>query len=184
MTDQTTPKALRGRSRLAFAAAGLLVIGGAAGAVTVAATRPSVSMAPANPVAIRSLADTGIVTIRGRVAEIYGNKFVMQDPSGRALVDLGREGENGTLVSGGQTVTVQGRFEQGFVDAAFLVGANGKVAALGPVGGPREHGRDGRDGPHGRHRPDRDGPDGEAGPPPAVGAPAPAAPAAAPSPAA
>ncbi|MEG3178994.1 hypothetical protein U1872_22520, partial [Sphingomonas sp. RB3P16] len=43
------------RNRLALAAAGLLVVGGAAGAVTVAATRPSVTMAPATPIAIRSL---------------------------------------------------------------------------------------------------------------------------------
>ena len=59
------------RNRLALAAAGLLVVGGAAGAVTVAATRPSVTMAPATPVAIRSLQSDGIVTIRGTVAEIY-----------------------------------------------------------------------------------------------------------------
>ena len=85
------------RNRLALAAAGLLAVGGAAGAVTVAATRPSVTMAPATPVAIRSLQSDGIVTIRGTVAEIYGNKFVMADPTGRALVDLGREGVKPTV---------------------------------------------------------------------------------------
>ncbi len=163
------------RNRLALAAAGLLVVGGAAGAVTVAATRPSVTMAPATPVAIRSLQSDGIVTIRGTVAEIYGNKFVMADPTGRALVDLGREGEDGALVTAGQPVTIQGRFEHGFVHASFLVGAGGKVTALGPIGGPPRGphgpGRDGpgRDGP-GRDGPGRDGPDGDRGP----GAPPPA----------
>lgn len=143
------------RNRIALAAAGLLVVGGAAGAVTVAATRPSVTMAPATPVAIRSLQSDGIVTIRGTVAEIYGNKFVMADPTGRALVDLGREGEDGTLVAAGQPVTIQGRFEHGFVHASFLVGAGGKVTALGPLGGPPR----GHHGPG--HGPDRDGgPDG------------------------
>ena len=159
------------RNRLALAAAGLLAVGGAAGAVTVAATRPSVTMAPATPVAIRSLQSDGrsggIVTIRGTVAEIYGNKFVMADPTGRALVDLGREGEDGTLVTAGQPVTIQGRFENGFVHAAFLVGAGGKLTALGPIGGP----------PHGPSGPGRDGPGGPGGPgappPPAGMAPPP-----------
>ncbi len=165
------------RNRLALAAAGLLVVGGAAGAVTVAATRPSVTMAPATPIAIRALQSDGIVTIRGRVAEKYGNKFVMADSTGRALVDLGRDGEGGNLVAAGQPVTIQGRFEDGFVHASFLVAPGGKVTALGPVGGPRHgpHGP-GRDGPDG---PGRDGPGGPdrgpgAPPPPSAGmAPAP-----------
>jgi uncharacterized protein YdeI (BOF family) len=155
------------RNRLALAAAGLLVVGGAAGAVTVAATRPSVTMAPATPVAIRSLQSDGIVTIRGTVAETYGNKFVMTDRTGRALVDLGREGEGSNLVTVGQPVTIQGRFEDGFVHASFLVAPGGKVTALGPVGGPPRGphgpGGPGRDGP-GRDGPGRDGPDGPSGP--------------------
>jgi uncharacterized protein YdeI (BOF family) len=161
MTEQShaTPKRFDfRRNRLALAAAGLLVVGGAAGAVTVAATRPSVTMAPAMPIAIRSLQSGGIVTIRGRVAEIYGNKIVMADPTGRALVDLGREGEDGNLVTAGQPVTIQGRFEHGFVHASFLVGAGGKVTALGPLGGP-PHGHHGRG-----HGPNRDDSDRDGGP--------------------
>lgn len=132
--------------------AGLLALGGATGAVVVAETRPSVSMAPAAPVAIRSLSSIGIVTIRGRVAEVYGNKFVMQDGTGRALVDTGREGDERQLVVVNQPVTVQGRFDRGFVNAAFLVGPDNKVLALGPLAGP----------PHGPH----DGPDPGPGAPP------------------
>ncbi|MEO9132651.1 MAG: hypothetical protein ABI240_15790 [Sphingomonas sp.] len=148
------------RSGLMLAAAGLVALGGAAGAVVVSQTRPSVTMAPATPVAIRSLGSSGIVTIRGRVAEIYGNKFIMADPSGRALIDTGREGDDRQLVTAGESVTVQGQFDRGFMHAAFLVGPDNKVTALGPLGGPpRAHG-----GP--RHGPD-DGPDG---PPPPPGA--------------
>ena len=175
MSEHPTTRSKFRRNRLAIAAAGLLVGGGAAGAVTVAATRPTVTMAPATPVAIRSLQSDGITTIRGTVAEVYGSKFVMADRTGRALVDLGREGESGTLVTAGQPVTVQGQFDQGFVHAAFLVDARGKVTALGPVGGP-PHGRPGPgpDGP-GRDGPDRgpgrDGPDG--GPRGGPGAPPP-----------
>jgi len=137
--------------------AGLLAVGGVAGAVVMAETRPSVSMAPARPVAIGSLSSAGIVTIRGRVAEVYGNKFVMADGTGRALVDTGREGDERRLVAVDQPVTVQGRFERGFVHAAFLVGPDNKVLALGPLAGPRR-------GPH-------DGPDrGPGVPPPPPGA--------------
>ena len=147
------------RGNLALVGAGLLALGGAAGAVVMAETRPSVSMAPATPVAIRSLSSTGIVTIRGRVAEIYGNKFIMADASGRALVDTGREGDDRQLVTAGEPVTVQGRFDRGFVHAAFLIGPDSKVVALGPLAGPPH-------GPHGRRGPDG-GPDG---PPPPPGA--------------
>ncbi len=148
------------RNHPALAAVALLALGGGAGAVAMHATRPSVTMAPAAPVAIRSLASGGIVTIRGRVAEIYGNKFIMADASGRALVETGREGEDGRLVTAGEPVTVQGRFERGFVHAGFLVGPDNKVTALGPLGGP----------PHGGHGP-RHGPDdGPWGPPPPPGA--------------
>ena len=161
------------RNKLGLFAVGLLALGGAAGAVVMAETRPSVSMAPANPVAIRSLSSSGIVTIRGRVAEIYGNKFIMADASGRALVDTGREGEGAGLVTAGEPVTVQGRFDHGFVHAAFLVAPGNKVIALEPLDGPphRHHGP--HDGPD--RGPDRgfDGPppgpdgDGVAPPPPA-----------------
>lgn len=173
---------LRNPRSAALAAIALLVVGGGAGAVAMHATRPPVSMAPATPVPIRSLSSSGIVTIKGRVAEIYGNKFIMQDASGRALVDTGREGESGGLVTAGEPVTVQGRFDRGFVHAAFLVGPDNKVTALAPLGGPHEG--FGRHGP--RHGPD-DGPgalppgadrDGDASPPPPVaasGAPAPVA---------
>ncbi|KQN03004.1 MULTISPECIES: hypothetical protein [Sphingomonas] len=150
------------RNRLALAAASLLIVGGAAGAVTIAATRPSVTMVPATPTAIRSLQSDGIVTIRGTVAETYGNKFVMADRTGRALVDLGREGEGSNLVATGQPVTIQGRFEDGFVHASFLVAPGGKVTALGPVGGP-PRGPHGPGGP-GRDGPGRDGPGGPGGP--------------------
>lgn len=152
---------LRSPRSAALAAVALLAVGGGAGAVAMQATRPSVSMAPATPVAIRSLSSSAIVTVKGRVAEIYGNKFVMADATGRALVDTGREGEGGGLVKAGEPVTVQGRFDRGFIHAAFLVGPDSKVLALGPLGGPpHEHG-----GP--RHEPEN-GPGAPPTPPPAA----------------
>lgn len=145
------------RGRLGLAAAALLALGGAAGAVVVAETRPTVTMAPATPVAIRALSSGDIVTVRGRVAEIFGNKVIVADATGRALVDLGREGDDRALVTVGETVTVQGRFERGSIHAAFLVGADARVLALAPLAPP----------PHGPHGPrDRHGPDAPPPPPP------------------
>ncbi|MGC8064272.1 hypothetical protein, partial [Salmonella enterica] len=72
---------------------------------------------PVAPVAIQALAPSGATAIKGEVAEIFGNKFVVQDGTGRALVETGREGEGGGLVAKGETVTVQGRFETGFLHA-------------------------------------------------------------------
>ncbi len=168
----------RGRPAILAGALGLFVVGGGAGALAVEANRPSVTMAPATPVAIRTLTndDDSIVTIRGRVAEIYGDKFVIADASGRALIETGREGEDGTLVGVGQPVTVQGRFDRGTLHAAFLVGADGKVKALGPLGRPPHD----RGGPGGPDRGPGAGPDRAPPPPPPAGA----APVATPAPAA
>ncbi|MET0935178.1 MAG: hypothetical protein ABWX83_04270, partial [Luteibacter sp.] len=160
--NQPPVRGLRGKAAAAVAGIALLAVGGGVGAAAMHATRPSITMAPATPVAIRSLKSDGIVTIKGHVAENFGNKFIIQDQSGRALVETGREGEDGKLVTVGELVTVQGQFDDGFVRAAFLVGPDAKVVALGPLGGP--HGAPDRHGP--RHGPE-DGPDG---PPPPPGA--------------
>ena len=165
-----------GRKGMAAIGAALLVLGGGAGAMVMAQTRPSVTMAPAAPVPIRSLSSSGIITIRGQVAEIYGNKFVMADGTGRALVDTGREGDEKTLVTAGQAVTVQGRFDRGFVHAAFLVGPDSKVVALGPLGGPPRPPHDGpHHGPEGAPPPPPPATAGNGAPPPPPAAPAPAA---------
>jgi uncharacterized protein YdeI (BOF family) len=158
--NQRSHRGLRGKATAAMAAFALLAFGGAVGAVAMHGMRPSVTMAPVKPVAINALQAGNIVTIKGRVAEIYGNKFIVQDAGGRALVETGREGEDGKLVAPGEPVVVQGRFEQGFVRAAFVVGPDSKVVALGPLGGPHEgHERHGPK--HGPDRPPEQGPDAD-----------------------
>jgi len=165
-TEATKPSRLPKRTRIALFGAALIAVGGAAGAVAVSATRPSVEMAPVTPTPIRSLTESdSIVTLKGRAAEIFGNKFIMMDGSGRALIDTGRAGEDKALVAVGQPVTVQGRFEHGQVHASFLIGADGKVVSLRPMGPP--HGARGlreERGPHGPRA--DDGPRGDAPPPP------------------
>ena len=72
------------------------------------------------PAPITAMQDWSPVAVKGQVAEIFGNKFVIQDDSGRALVETGRQGEGGELVAKSETVTVQGRFEHGFIHAVAI----------------------------------------------------------------
>lgn len=138
------------RITLGIGAAVLLGVGAAGGAGAVQAMRPSVEMAPtiATPAA-RLSAASGVVTVKGRVVEVFGDRFVVQDSSGRTMVAAGREGRGTVAV--GQPVTVQGRFDDGQLRASYIVDAAGKVVAVGPRG----PGRDGT-GPH--RGPDHDGP--------------------------
>ncbi|MCJ2108751.1 DNA-binding protein [Methylobacterium sp. E-041] len=94
------------------------------------------STMPIAPVAISTLVPSGGIAAKGEVAEIFGNKFVLQDGTGRALVETGRQGEDGKLVAKGEIVTVQGRFENGFLHAAVLTHGDGNRVLLGPAGGP------------------------------------------------
>jgi uncharacterized protein YdeI (BOF family) len=67
------------------------------------------------PAPIAQLKDATPVAIKGQVAEVFGNKFIVQDDSGRILVDAGPRGESGKPVAKGEAVTVQGHFENGFI---------------------------------------------------------------------
>ena len=101
---------------------------------------PTAAYASLPPVAIAAMADESTVEIKGQVAEIFGNKFVLQDAGGRALVETGRQGEEAALVTKDEAVTVQGHFEHGFIHAAFIVHGDGKIVALQPPHGPPSHG--------------------------------------------
>lgn len=149
------------RLRLGIGAAVLLAMGVAGGAGAVSLTRPSIEMAPTVPVAIGKLAaSSGIVTVKGRVVEVFGDRLVLQDASGRTMIDIGRD--PGITPTVGQSLTAQGRYDDGQFRASYLVDQNGVVTAIGPAGGRPPHG------PEGRDRPFRDGPP----PPPPPGAPA------------
>ncbi len=87
---------------------GALALPLAFGAVGLSLARNgTVTPTPVAPVAIQALVPSGAIAVKGDVAEIFGNKFVVQDPTGRALVETGREGEGGKLVAKGESVTVQ-----------------------------------------------------------------------------
>jgi hypothetical protein len=103
-------------------------------AVALQARRPTmVLLAPAP---ITSMHDWSEVAVKGQVAEVFGNKFIVQDDSGRALVDTGRSRESGNLVAKSETVTVQGRFEHGSIHAQAISHPDGRNDFVAPPGAP------------------------------------------------
>lgn len=166
------------RRSLATGALAVVLIAGAAlgaGGTRLAQNWQPRSVMLLQPAPIDKMAERSPVAIKGDVAEVFGNKFVVQDGSGRALVDTGPRGEGRTLVARGETVTVQGRFDRGVVHAEVLAHADGRNEAFGPP----DHGPMGPKGPKGpkdgpgaradRGPPppaDRDARDGDAPPPP------------------
>ncbi|MCI1142245.1 hypothetical protein MOP88_07920 [Sphingomonas sp. WKB10] len=139
-----------------WAALGAVVVlaASAGGAGAMAMTRPSIEMAPTVATPIAKLASSsGIVTVKGRVAEVFGNRIVVQDGSGRAMIDAGPDGASNLTT--GAPVMVQGRYDQGQLRAQFLVGPNGAVEAVGPAHPP-----------HGAGAPPPPPGAGPAGPPP------------------
>jgi uncharacterized protein YdeI (BOF family) len=147
-------------------AAAILVAGAALGA---GGTRLAQNWQPPRvmllqPAPIGDMREATPVAVKGEVADVFGNKFIVQDGSGRALVDTGPRGEDRTIVAKGETVTVQGRFDRGVVHAQILAHADGRNEAFGPPGpkgGPKDDPRDGPRGPKGPKgglHADRDGP--------------------------
>ena len=154
---------LQGKAPLAAAAAVLIALGAGGGAAAVSMTRPTVTMAPTNPTAIAKLASTsGIVSAKGRVTEVFGDRFVVQDRTGRAMV----AGSRDAMPSVGSNVLVQGRYDDGVMHAQYLVDPNGSVVSVGPPP-PRPGAGPRGDGPP----PPPGGPRGDAPPPPPPGGP-------------
>ena len=54
------------------------------------------------PAAIGDMREDTPVAVKGEVTDIFGNKFVIQDSSGRALVDTGPRGEDRRIVTKGK----------------------------------------------------------------------------------
>lgn len=126
----------RHAAAVALGAFAILAVGVAGGAGAMKLTRPSAELAPLAPTAISAMSDDSVISIKGKVAEIFGNKFIVQDDSGRALVETGPEGEGGKIVKPDEVVTVQGRFDNGFLHGSYIVHEDGKTDELGPAGKP------------------------------------------------
>ena len=128
------------RMKLAGAVIAVLAVGAAGGAAAnrFVQHRQPQAVLLLQPAPIGQMKDATAVAVKGQVAEIFGNKFIVQDDSGRALVETGPRGDDGKLVKKGDAVTVQGRFDRGFIHAQVMTRADGTTEAFGP---PRpEHG--------------------------------------------
>lgn len=126
--------ARRHRSALAAALIGACAVG--AGATALAQRGRAVTLVALTPGPIAAMQASSPVAVKGQVAEIFGNKFVLQDEGGRALVETGRQGEGRGFVAQAETVTVQGRFEHGFIHAVAIQHADGHNDLVGPPGPP------------------------------------------------
>lgn len=153
--NQAHPKPKkRSAAALTVGAIAILAVGVAGGAGAMKLTRPAPELAPIAPVAISAMPDDSLTSIKGKVVEIFGNKFIIQDESGRALVETGREGRGGNLVKKEEVVTVQGRFDDGFLHGSYIVHEDGKTNPLGPAGKPPRGPEGGPRGPEGGpHKP-------------------------------
>ncbi len=85
---------------------------------------------------IGSLDATGGITISGTVSDVFGNKFVLEDESGRVLVENGPDWFHRIEVARGEKVSVTGRPEGGSFDAFTIVRADGTRVEVRPAGGP------------------------------------------------
>ena len=130
------PKPTQHRNRMALAAA--LVAAGlvGAGATAVAQRNRQPVLVALTPAPVASMQDGNTVAVSGDVSEIFGNKFILADSSGHALIDTGRDGEGGKLVAKSETVTVQGRFDNGVVHAIAIRHGDGRTVVLGPSAPP------------------------------------------------
>lgn len=124
------------RRRIGLGVAFLVACGIGAGATALAQRGRMQILVPLTPGPISTMKEWAAVAVKGQVTEIFGNKFIIADDSGHALVETGRQGEGGTLVAASETVTVQGRFEHGFVRAVAIQHGDGRTVVLGPPGPP------------------------------------------------
>lgn len=140
-TSAEAPPSRRPTTRYAMLtgiAIAVLAIGAAAGAggTRLAQRWQPQSVMLLQPTTIDRLESGSPVAVNGNVVEIFGNKFILEDSTGRALVELGPRGETEDVVTKGETVTVQGRFERGFIHAQIVSHADGRSEAFGPPPGP------------------------------------------------
>jgi hypothetical protein len=131
---RTPSRKVRRRTAVAAALLGAFAVG--AGATALAQRGRAVTFVALAPAPITAMKDWSPVAVKGQVTEIFGNKFLIQDDGGRALVETGRQGEGGGLVAKSETVTVQGRFEHGFIHAIAIQHADGRNDVVAPPGPP------------------------------------------------
>jgi hypothetical protein len=135
-TAAPPPSLFKGRYKAMVAgiALAVLAIGVAAGA---GGTRLAQRWQPRSvmllqPAPVSTMQEGASVAVKGSMAETFGHFFILQDSSGRALVDLGPRGDDVEAAAKGENVTVQGLFDRGLIHAQVLAYADGRTEEFGP----------------------------------------------------
>lgn len=76
------------------------------------------------------------VEVRGTIAEVFGNRFILEDDSGRILVETGPEWYRDHDFAVGERITVEGEVEEGSLDAFLLRREDGSEIRVRPADGP------------------------------------------------
>lgn len=113
------------------------------GAVGLAAL---LALPAAAQVPIASLTPGG-VTIQGAVTDVFGNRFVLQDQTGRMLVDGGSARHQRLDIRPGERVSVTGRLEENGFRADIIRREDGREIAITRPGGRPAHPTEDRRGP-------------------------------------
>ncbi|MCX7684786.1 MAG: hypothetical protein N2Z67_05860 [Acetobacteraceae bacterium] len=78
----------------------------------------------------------GGVAIQGTVTDVFGNRFVLQDQSGRMLVDGGGPRHQRLDIRSGERLTVTGRLEENGFRAESIRREDGREIAIARPAGP------------------------------------------------
>ena len=84
------------------------------------------------PAPIGNMQEGSSVAVKGGVVETFDHFFILQDNSGRALVDLGPRGDGVDAAAKGENITVQGLFDRGLIHAQVVAYADGRTEEFGP----------------------------------------------------
>jgi hypothetical protein len=87
-------------------------------------------------VSIGDLGAAAEITIVGRVAEVFGNRFVLEDAPGRVLVDAGPEWHRRYDLRPGEYLRVVGEMDGGSFEAFRITRSDGTILEIRPSDGP------------------------------------------------
>lgn len=115
-------------------------------AILLGLTLATATIAPVTALSNNATAQTRIrdlqqaqpgITVSGRVTQVVGNDFLLDDGTGQIIVDAGPRWWKPISLTPGEQVTVRGEMERsGEFDAFSITRANGSVINIRPAEGP------------------------------------------------
>lgn len=87
-------------------------------------------------ISIRDLQRNTGIAISGEIRDVVGNEFILDDGTGRVIVDAGPRWYHQLNFKSGDRVTVIGEYDDGEFDAFSITYADGRVIQVRPADGP------------------------------------------------